>query len=197
MGARAELSWGSSSSALDVMRIHTERWPSQARGKQIVDPSFQSQASARMEASFGLAKAHEKGTKQAQVGSNRPGWPPNQALYSLCGTISSFSVLYPEWTNLGWRCTRLWTWADYSYEVQWAAQVRSPCRRCWKALAQSFKILPIISSPSPLDQNLFNRGGGPLTMGESRRPLGAQNTCIPSVPNYKSILLLYSIHSKL
>ena len=121
----------------------------------------------------------------------------NLELYILYLGQSMLSLLYPEQTNLGWRCTRLWTWADYSYEVQWAAQVRSPCRRCWKALAQSFKILPIISSPSSLDQNFFNRGGGPLTMGESRRPLGAQNTCIPSVPNYKSILLLYSIHSKL
>jgi len=41
--------------------------------KRRVDPFFGSQASMRTEASFGLAKAQNQTTKQAQGGSSRPG----------------------------------------------------------------------------------------------------------------------------
>ena len=111
VGAWGELSWESSSSDPEVTRIHAERWPSQARGKQIVDPSFQSQASARMEASFGLAKAHEKGTKQAQVGSSRPGQglttQPNRPyiLYVGQSLLSLFSTQNgPIWAGDAHAC---------------------------------------------------------------------------------------------
>ena len=57
----------------EVMPTDIAAWPSQAPEKRRVEPFFGSQASMRTEASFGLAKAQNQTTKQAQGGSSRPG----------------------------------------------------------------------------------------------------------------------------